>query len=200
MHITTSAKVKNQGACFFLIFPRRRTIDGPSEKGGTKRRKLVKQTFPYFVAVFRSLKDPRRSITPEANSDGGDFVGTRYAPLGNWKPLLENETSLPTSWSAAIIHVRLFLHCVRVWLQIFRATSLKVFLALSLSFTFVFFSFSQAFTFFSFPTSRTKWTRSYISRRLAHKSKYGDRDAFIPHCVYEYVIIPKRPPSSRILR
>ena len=55
------------------------------------------------------------------------FVGTRYAPLGNWKPLLENETSLPTSWSAAIIHVRLSFHCVPVvWLLVFRATLLKM--------------------------------------------------------------------------
>lgn len=69
-------------------------------------------------------------------SDEGLYsIGTRYAPLGNWKPLLENETSLPTSWSAAIIHVRLFFHCVRVWLQIFwRATLLKMSFSHSLFF------------------------------------------------------------------
>lgn len=89
-------------------------------------------------------------------SDEGLYsIGTRYAPLGNWKPLLENETSLPTSWSAAIIHVRLFFHCVRVWLQIFwRATLLKMSFSHSLFFfiiiilSFVFFPFLFSFFFF----------------------------------------------------
>lgn len=130
-------KLKNQ-TCGLNFLARRRAIDGPSEKGnkaeGTGKTNIPSHPLPRIVVVFRFLRDPRRSVTPEANSDGGDSVGTRYAPLGNWKPLLENETSLPTSWSAAIIHVRLFLHCVRVWLQVFRATSLKVFFALSLSF------------------------------------------------------------------
>lgn len=91
-------------------------------------------------------------------SDEGLYsIGTRYAPLGNWKPLLENETSLPTSWSAAIIHVRLFFHCVRVWLQIFwRATLLKMsfshslffFIIIILSFVFFPFLFSFLFSFF----------------------------------------------------
>lgn len=91
-------------------------------------------------------------------SDEGLYsIGTRYAPLGNWKPLLENETSLPTSWSAAIIHVRLFFHCVRVWLQIFwRATLLKMSFSHSLFFfiiiilSFVFFPsiFLSSFLFF----------------------------------------------------
>lgn len=89
----------------------------------------------------------------------GYSIGTRYAPLGNWKPLLENETSLPTSWSAAIIHVRLFFHCVRVWLQIFwRATLLKMSFSHSLVSLFFFLSFFiiiiPSFVFFllfSFP-------------------------------------------------
>ena len=134
METLSNLKTRNK-ICSLNFLTRRRTIDGPSEKGNKTERTGKTNIPPRIVVVFRFLKDSRRSVTPEANSDGGDSVGTRYAPLGNWKPLLENETSLPTSWSAAIIHVRLFLHCVRVWLQIFRATSLKVFLALSLSFT-----------------------------------------------------------------
>ena len=80
-------------------------------------------------------------------SDEGLYsIGTRYAPLGNWKPLLENETSLPTSWSAAIIHVRLFFHCVRVWLQIFwRATLLKMSFSHSLFFLLLLFFLSSFF-------------------------------------------------------
>lgn len=82
-------------------------------------------------------------------SDEGLYsIGTRYAPLGNWKPLLENETSLPTSWSAAIIHVRLFFHCVRVWLQIFwRATLLKMSFSHSLFFFYYYYSFFRLFSF-----------------------------------------------------
>lgn len=81
----------------------------------------------------------------------GYSIGTRYAPLGNWKPLLENETSLPTSWSAAIIHVRLFFHCVRVWLQIFwRATLLKMSFSHSLVSLFFFPFFFFFYYYYSF--------------------------------------------------
>lgn len=55
--------------------------------------------------------------------------------------------------------MRLFLHCVRVWLQVFRATSLKVFLALSLSFT-------SAFSFlYSFYSLFSRITNTLVSRR-----------------------------------
>lgn len=82
-------------------------------------------------------------------SDDGYSADTRDAPLGNWKPLLENETSLPTSWSAAIIHVRFFFHCVRVWLQVFRATLLKMSFSHSLVSLFIVLSFVFVFLFFS---------------------------------------------------
>lgn len=99
----------------------------------TSSRQIFEQNFPYSV-------------------------GTRYAPLGNWKPLLENETSLPTSWSAAIIHVRLFFHCVPgVAAGLPRDVAENVFLAFSR------FSFYRSFFFHLFPFSRSFFSFVFAS-------------------------------------
>ena len=103
---------------------------------------------------FRGQNGARRRGSVERA--GGKFSGRRlgfrryavYAPLGNWKPLLENETSLPTSWSAAIIHVRLFLPLCsgrgcrssarRCWKCLSRGLSFLFFVVLLFSFPFLF--------------------------------------------------------------
>lgn len=153
-----------------------------------KRIDKTKNSPVFRGRVSFSKRSRCRSVTPEANSDEKAIpsVYAVYAPLGNWKPLLENETSLPTSWSAAIIHVRLFLHCVRVWLQVFRATSLKVFLALSLSFT-------SAFSFLhSFYSLFSRITNTFASRRqrfayrnTAIESASGKTECVHLRAVYE---------------
>lgn len=182
-------KVKNKHGLSFLAASNHRRVIRNREREEKKMKRIGKtKNSPVFRERVSFSKRCRcRSVTPEANSDEKAIpsVYAVYAPLGNWKPLLENETSLPTSWSAAIIHVRLFLHCVRVWLQVFRATSLKVFLALSLSFTF---AFSFLYSFYSlFP-----WiTNTLVSRRQGSRietrrsSPHRKTGCVHPRAVYE---------------